>query len=215
MVPLVALLCFSLVMMGALVWIDNSWALITDNDPATMTRLDLLQGGGLDSLTCQALDQDGDGVIPFPGGYLIRGNGGLDDNKEEPFIVEGFSGIIIKPQPFKAVTNFRDRRTVVAYKDFGHLKLMPLAEAIYVYNLTFYKSKATRVLRAAFGFSPDDEGTLFGEDKFLDTLEERAATLKNFDGSQTANHRTGKTSSGQGGLTAACVGVKILRKKMD
>jgi len=42
MVPLMALLCFALVMMGTLFWVDNTWALITDDDPAIMIDLSQL-----------------------------------------------------------------------------------------------------------------------------------------------------------------------------
>ncbi|MDL2260253.1 hypothetical protein LJB99_05200, partial [Deltaproteobacteria bacterium OttesenSCG-928-K17] len=78
----------------------------------------------------QALDPDGDGVIPLAGGYLIRGNGNQDDNREEAFFFQSPAGIMAAMPPIiQAATNFRERRIVAAYKDFGHLKVMPAADA--------------------------------------------------------------------------------------
>lgn len=129
LIPGMAFLCFFLVMMGALFWVDNSWTLITDSDPATMTQMGLLLDGGLDSGACQALDQDGDGVIPIAGGALIRGNGDRDDNKEEAYLIRRLPAVIVEPETGSMGSGFNDRRMVKAYKDFGHLKVMPEAEA--------------------------------------------------------------------------------------
>lgn len=115
----------SLVFMGGLIWIDNSWAIIPDDDPATSfdssLLRDILDGG--DDL--DERDADGDGQIPVPGGKLVRGNGDQDDNRQEPLRIVYRPGALIvqnhSPVPAKMWTH----RTLKSYLDFGHLKVMP------------------------------------------------------------------------------------------
>gem|GEM_PF-2707112 len=130
-------LCLSLVMTGSLFWINNSYAVIPDNDPTTMIDLGQLLGegsggGGPGGSVPSMLGLSDDGVIPVAGGVLVSGNGDLDDNKEEPFILKDLCKEIIWRQTYaKAVASFRERRTVTAYKDFGHLKVIPAAWGYY------------------------------------------------------------------------------------
>ena len=128
-IPLVALLCLSLVKMGGMFWVNNTWAVVPDSDPTTVTQISMLLGGGLYDGQETELDEDGDGVIPIAGGVLVRGNGNQDDNREEAVPLRRLTGVLIEPHTSKSVTNFNDRRTVVAYKDFGHLKVMPAADS--------------------------------------------------------------------------------------
>lgn len=121
-------MCLSLVKMGVIFWVGNTWALIPDNDPTTPTQVSMLFDGRLHNSHQAELDKDGDGVIPIAGGMLVRGNGDQDDNKEDPIQLRRVSVTVVQPYITKAATNFRDRRTVVAYKDFGHLKVMPAAD---------------------------------------------------------------------------------------
>jgi len=127
LIPLVAFLCLSLVSTGCLFWVDNSWAYVRGGESESLVQVDLLDGG-LDYDEIQEFDPDGDGIIPVAGGYLIRGNGDRDDNREEPFVLSRLAGEIVRPRTFKAVTSFGERRTVAAYKDFGHLKVMPAGD---------------------------------------------------------------------------------------
>jgi hypothetical protein len=141
----------SLISMGGLIWVDNSWALIPDGDPATSfdrSIFDIMAG----QADCSDLDPDGDGQIPLTGGKLVKGNGDQDDNREEYFIfmplavVSGRGGLWsvsanhhqnrqvpfvspvskagtepkLKPGP----SGLTHCRITVAYKDFGHLKVM-------------------------------------------------------------------------------------------
>ena len=122
-------MCLSLVKMGVIFWVGNTWALIPDNDPTTPTQVSMLFDGRLHNSHQAELDKDGDGVIPIAGGMLVRGNGDQDDNKEDPIQLRRVSVTVVQPYITKAATNFRDRRTVVAYKDFGHLKVMPAADS--------------------------------------------------------------------------------------
>ena len=116
-------------MMGSLFWAGNSWALITDADPNTKTQIDLLLNGRLERGAQPELDQDGNGVIPIAGGMLVHGNGDQDDNRDDPVPLRRVGGgLVIQPYALKAATNFNERRTALAYKDFGHLKVMPAAD---------------------------------------------------------------------------------------
>ena len=127
---LVGFLCCSLIAMGTLFWVDNSWALITDHDPLTAVNIGPYLDDCVDEEPEIKADQDGDGVIPIAGGLLIRGNGDRDDNRGEEFkIVRCLSGSATT-ETTAAVSNFKERRTVAAYKDFGHLKVMPAGDGI-------------------------------------------------------------------------------------
>lgn len=117
-------------MMGTLFWVSNSWALIMDDDPATRVDLAAYLHAGLADGHIQALDPGGDGRIPIAGGTLVRGNGDQDDNREERPLLHLVSAVVVPPRAAKAVSNFSERRTAVAYKDFGHLKIMPAGDNI-------------------------------------------------------------------------------------
>jgi len=117
--PLVVFLCCSLVMMGTLFWIDNSWALILDNDPLTVAEIsDYFDGN-------PGLQDDDDGVVPIAGGILIRGNGDQDDNKEEIFQLDRRFEWVVYFKMYTALNSFVERHITRSYKDFGHLKVMP------------------------------------------------------------------------------------------
>lgn len=142
-IALVMLLCLSLGLMGTLFWVDNSWALIADSDPATQVQLSLLLRVDFGDLPDQLADEDGDGVLPIAGGFLVRGNGDQDDNREEAFFPQRPVGALSPPPAFRAaVDSFGERRTVAAYMDFGHLKVMPAAEALIFNDEYFSKPKA-------------------------------------------------------------------------
>lgn len=84
---LIIFMSLSLVMMGCLFWVDNSWAVILDNDPGTFVDISIYLDGGLGNSGDPALGEDGDGVIPVVVGALVHGNGDQDDNKEEAFLL--------------------------------------------------------------------------------------------------------------------------------
>ena len=142
MMMLVALLCCSLVAMGTLFWVDNSWALILDSDSATVVNIEPFLDDCVDGLPGIEEDEAEDGVIPIAGGYLISGNGDRDDNKGEEFtIVRRCSGVVTTENR-PAFSTFNERRTVAAYKDFGHLKVMPLASDISSTQITSLSTSA-------------------------------------------------------------------------
>lgn len=137
--------------MGSLFWVDNDWALIRVGPDGTLIQggpatalaqpslFDLPLAGGLDHDEIQKLDPDGDGVIPLAGGYLLRGNGDQDDNREDVFFFRRLVDIPVASSPhIQTVTNYGERRTALAYKDFGHLKVMPGADIVSIFeNNTF------------------------------------------------------------------------------
>ena len=125
---LVAVLCCSLVMMGTLFWVDNSWALIFDDDPQTMVEISALLDDDL--VDDSNLQDDDDGVIPITGGTLVRGNGDQDDNKDETFSLARQFGRVIDFKAHPALNRFEEQYTTRSYKDFGHLKVMPAGDGI-------------------------------------------------------------------------------------
>lgn len=137
----------SLISMGGLIWINNSWAVFPDDDPATSFDFSLI----LETLNGQAdfsaIDVDGDGQIPVPGGKLLKGNGTRDDNKHDPIVIVSRPGEIITPNPFNALVVFRVHRAVSSYLDFGHLKVFPdaILPLIIAENITYYSLKATTI----------------------------------------------------------------------
>ena len=150
---LAALLCLSLVNMGTLFWVNNSWALVLDNDPTSMVNLAAFFDGGGSDAKCAELDDDNDGLVPVAGGVLVRGNGDRDDHKEEPFTIPLHVADAVVPLFYLFSAKAAYRCMAVSYKDFGHLKLMPEADYnIYAVPNTFVADKkVARVLRAAFG----------------------------------------------------------------
>ena len=147
---LVAFLSCSLIMMGSLFWIDNSWALIFDDDPQTMVDIVDYLDGDLDDDS--GLQDDDDGIVPITGGTLIRGNGDQDDNKEETFQLCRQVGRLIDYKTHSAMNGFEERYTTRSYKDFGHLKVMPVGDNIadIISTSLLTRGKASPLLRAAF-----------------------------------------------------------------
>lgn len=116
-------------MMGGLMWVDNTWAYIGGGQTEDAIPLESLLDG-LDYEEIQQFDADGDGMIPLAGGVLLRCNGDQDDNKEERVIIQLLAGETVSPFFSKSATNYDERRTVTAYKDFGHLKVMPASDEV-------------------------------------------------------------------------------------
>lgn len=140
----------SLILMGGLIWVNNTWAVLPDDDPATPFSVTVLYAAMTGAVDCSALGHDGDGQIPIDGGKLLKGNGDQDDNREESFafpplaasgrmgwsvsanynqsrqtpLVASVSKVgtdqKLRPRP----SGFIQRRLAATYKDFGHLKLM-------------------------------------------------------------------------------------------
>ena len=123
-------LCAAWVMVqtGAWFWVDGFRALRPDHDPATALHLEQVYDentGGYDDSVEAGLEG---GVIPIEGGFIIYGNGDLDDNREKPFVLKRWAGVTVPPRATPAaVSSFGERRTTAGYKDFGHLKVMPAA----------------------------------------------------------------------------------------
>ena len=149
---LIPLMCLSLVMMGGLLWVNNSWALILDNDANTSVNLGIFLGGHLNDDPSPELDDDDDGVVPVAGGTLFHGNGDQDDNKEEAFLLRVNCGSIVEPPENYQLFAYSERRLVLAYIDFGHLKVMPAGDGIAntIPSNPLTALKGSRVLRAAF-----------------------------------------------------------------
>lgn len=122
---MVLVISCSLIFMGGLIWIDNSWAIIPDGDPATSFESSVPLAVMTGEIDCDDLDPDGDGQIPLAGGTLLQGNGDQDDNKTEPWRIIYRLGEIIELRPYSAPVVFREHRVVSSYLDFGHLKVFP------------------------------------------------------------------------------------------
>jgi hypothetical protein len=125
---LVTALSLTLIWMGCLIWMNNSLALIPDNDPRTNINIEMMVGfdsGKADHQWHQA------GHSPDSSGGVLcaRGNGNRDDNRERSFVFQPPLGEEIVLAPINVETGFDQRRTVAAYKDFGHLKVMPADDA--------------------------------------------------------------------------------------
>jgi len=118
---LVAVLSLALIWVGCLVWIDNSLAIIPDNDPRTSF---LLEGGSAARAKPAQLHQAGPVSDSGGGALVVRGNGDRDDNREEAFYFQAAAGLRVPAEYRSAVSGFKQLRTAVAYKDFGHLKIM-------------------------------------------------------------------------------------------
>lgn len=152
LVLLVLILSLALIWVGCLVWIDNSIAIIPDNDPATFVSPQAIKGFGSVDGRHHTIQSD---VRDFNSGSaqrVVRGNGDQDDNREEYFSLIPLTGTLgqsglwsvtanynqsrqtfsaapvskvrTEPKPQPRPSGFVQRRTVVAYKDFGHLKVM-------------------------------------------------------------------------------------------
>ena len=53
----------SLILVGALIWSGNSWALLPDSDPGTSFDSSILFKALADAIDCEDLDPDGDGQV--------------------------------------------------------------------------------------------------------------------------------------------------------
>lgn len=115
----------SLISIGGLIWINNSWAVIPDEDPSTFFEISVIwdELDGNDDIS--ALDPDGDGRIPVPGGTLLKGNGDQDDNKQEPMTIVYRPGALEAPNFSDAPLFCREDLAVKSYLGFGHLKIFP------------------------------------------------------------------------------------------
>ena len=118
---------------GCYVWINNSVAVIPDNDPATVVLLELYDGydhGPGDP-------SDDIYTSPRPLGEagsraqsVVRGNGNQDDNRVERYFYQRIASAMLAPKAVKPASTFNLRYTAVALKDFGHLKVMPVESAL-------------------------------------------------------------------------------------
>jgi len=124
-VMLVGLLCCSLVAMGTIFWVDNSWAFLPDQDPDTLVDISIFFNGQVGDGACSELDPDGDGQIPLAGGKLQRGNGDQDDNKPKPVIIVYQPGALAASNPFNVSAFIWSGSAVKSYLNFGHLKIFP------------------------------------------------------------------------------------------
>ena len=125
MIPLAAILCFSLVMMGGLIWINNTWAIMPDDDPATSFDISAFFGYSIGQIDLSDLDPDGDGQIPLAGGKLLRGNGDQDDNKQDPIVIVYRLEALVETSFSDAPVLCQAGQMVKSYLDFGHLKVFP------------------------------------------------------------------------------------------
>jgi len=144
----IMVLSFSLILIGGLFWINNRWAFIPDNNPASSFNFsaifDTLNGSG----DLSALDPDGDGQIPLTGGKLVKGNGDQDDNKQEPVVIVYQPGTLIEPNFSDAPVLCQGGWTVKSYLGFGHLKVFPDAPVSIIINENaevYSKKAAVRV----------------------------------------------------------------------
>ena len=135
---LVAMVSFSLFLMGCWVWIDNRWAVIPSLTGEGQGSLDLdfimdLLGVPGDPMSQDLMDPvkaaARDAALP-----LVAGNGDGDDNRREPFVARKRIGQQERLKKSIATTTWHERRTVAAYKDFGHLKVSPAGEASSIIN---------------------------------------------------------------------------------
>ena len=127
---LVLLVSCSLVSMGGMLWINNSWAFFPDDDPATKANISFSLDGQAGDDFDSKFDPDGDGQIPLAGGKLIKGNGDQDDNKEREFILCRRFDRVIEFKPHPTRNSFATRRVTMSYKDFGHLKVRPAGDGL-------------------------------------------------------------------------------------
>lgn len=128
----------SLISMGGLIWVDNSWAIFPDDDPSTSFDSSLLFGIMTGEVDCDDLDPDGDGQIPLAGGTLLRGNGDQDDNKSDPLRLLVRTGAIVTPNHYYAPIKKWDYRATKSYLDFGHLKVFPDAPISVIISSKLY-----------------------------------------------------------------------------
>ena len=125
----------SLILTGGLIWINNTWAMVQDNDPDTSFDVSIIFDGMDGKTDLSDLDPDGDGQIPLAGGKLLKGNGGFDDNKPDPILITGRAVVLVTPSSFPAPLLVQENRVIKSYLDFGHLKIFPDASSSYIYEM--------------------------------------------------------------------------------
>jgi len=122
---MVLFVSLSLISFGGLIQISDTWVLVHDNDPHTETDLSfLIEIENLDDLGSE-LDPDGDGRIPLNGGTLIL-TPGFQAKVEQtaPFVNRTVSWSL--PSEFCPPSKtLHSHLSVKAYKDFGHLRIIP------------------------------------------------------------------------------------------
>ena len=134
---LVMVVAFALIFVGSLIWINNSVAIIPDNDSTTFIRLEIIAAA---EPQFKAADHDWEDLAENQ--IVVRGNG----DRELPFVLSLVESDVVPIIPIPAVTSFADSRMVVAYWKLGHLKVMPAAEMLFtVLNLNRNICKASRV----------------------------------------------------------------------
>lgn len=123
---LILLVCCSLINFVGLIWVSDTWALVPDNDPDTVTVMPVPAAVERAGDLALALDPDGDGRVHLNGGTLIL------SGCFQAFINsgDGFIGHMAcwVPQPKlnSTVPALNSPSFVKAYKDFGHLRIMPI-----------------------------------------------------------------------------------------
>ena len=121
----------ALINVGCLLWFGNSRAVVPDNNPATVTQLELIDDiEGNEGRAAEWRDDDYDRAGPLQAQMIVRGNGNQDDNRESSFFLRRHAGPVINTECKDSASSFNERRTVAAYRDFGHLKVMPAASFI-------------------------------------------------------------------------------------
>ena len=134
---LVMMVAFALIFIVSLIWLDNSVAIIPNNDSTTSARLEIVDGKeviAVEGPEFQATDHDQEDLAKSQ--KIVRGNGGRDDNRERPFVLSLVESDIVPIIPIP----------VVAYWKLGHLKVMQPAEMLFtVLNLNRDIYKASRV----------------------------------------------------------------------
>ena len=79
-IPLVALLCLSLVKMGGMFWVNNTCAVVPDSVLIYVTQITMLLVGSLYDAQLTPLYADGHVVQSPAEGHRVRGTGNPDDN---------------------------------------------------------------------------------------------------------------------------------------
>ena len=146
---LVGLAILGLIMSGG-VALDSAFGVALDGGDRTVILVTLNHPGTLE----QHLDR------PNPQPKLPKINlssfgDGNDDNLEEAFFYLPSSMLTSSHKVLTAVSDFKDRRTAVAYLNFGHLKVMPAADAASNTITAFFifNDKAAPIIWAALVIS--------------------------------------------------------------
>lgn len=122
---LVLTVAISVICMGGILWVNNSWAVVPDDDPSTYFDISVFFDDLDGKSDLPDMDSDGDGQIPLAGGKLLKGNGDQDDNKHEPILLGINCGSIVDHPDSIFLRICSATNVVQSYVDFGHLKVMP------------------------------------------------------------------------------------------